>query len=58
LAGAKDRLEKHAVLMDQLRIADPSPALDLGMTRLAVFERIIVEPCCTRWFVAGGHVRW
>lgn len=45
LVGARDRLVKHGLLVDQLRRAGPSPALDLGLAQLRVFERdhIIAE---------------
>jgi hypothetical protein len=39
LVGARDHLVKHGLLVDRLRLAGPSAALDLGLTQLTVFER-------------------
>jgi hypothetical protein len=39
LVGARDRLVKHGLLVDRLRLEGPSAALDLGLAQLRVFER-------------------
>ena len=39
MVGARDRLVKHGLLVDRLRLAGPSAALDLGLAQLRVFER-------------------
>lgn len=39
LVGARDRLVRHGLLVDRLRLEGPSAALDLGLAQLRVFER-------------------